>query len=107
MDFLAQSHCLIDDGMPNARQISENHLCTHNNGVVHVQTHHKWKHNTPNSKIFVQSISNDGTYKGYDLDMINFVLKNTHTPIIPCGGCSSFKEFEKIMTCKIDNIDEI
>ena len=54
-------------------------------------------------EIFVQSISNDRTYKGYDLDMINFVLKNTHTPIIPCGGCSSFKEFEKME--KIEGIN--
>jgi len=47
-------------------------------------------------EIFIQSIDNDGTYKGYDLEMIKFVSKNTTVPIIPCGGCSSFDEFNNL-----------
>ncbi len=47
-------------------------------------------------EIFFQSINNDGTYKGYDLELIKFVSKNTTVPIIPCGGCSSFDDFNNL-----------
>ena len=29
-------------------------------------------------------------YKGYDIDLIEFISDNTTIPIIQCGGCSSF-----------------
>tara|TARA_Y100000996_G_C22527469_1_gene645053 strand:- start:737 stop:1480 length:744 start_codon:yes stop_codon:yes gene_type:complete len=47
-------------------------------------------------EIFFQSISNDGTYNGYDVDLIEFVSDNTTIPIIPCGGCSSFENFKDL-----------
>lgn len=47
-------------------------------------------------EIFFQSMSNDGTYMGYDLNLIKYVSENTTIPIIPCGGCSSFKNFEDL-----------
>tara|TARA_B100000575_G_C23100398_1_gene634844 strand:- start:41 stop:781 length:741 start_codon:yes stop_codon:yes gene_type:complete len=53
-------------------------------------------------EIFFQSINNDGTYKGYDLELIKFVSKNTTVPIIPCGGCSSFDDFNNL-----DNIEGV
>lgn len=51
---------------------------------------------------FFQSISNDGTYKGYDLDLVNFISDNTTIPIVPCGGCSSFDDFKDLVS--IDGI---
>jgi len=47
-------------------------------------------------EIFFQSMSNDGTYLGYDLNLIKYVSENTTIPIIPCGGCSSFENFDDL-----------
>jgi len=33
---------------------------------------------------------------GYDLNLIKYVSENTTIPIIPCGGCSSFENFEDL-----------
>ena len=49
-------------------------------------------------EIFFQSIDNDGTYKGYDLELAKFISNNTSVPIIPCGGCSSFENFNDLDT---------
>ena len=47
-------------------------------------------------EIFFQSMSNDGTYMGYDLNLIKYVSENTTIPIVPCGGCSSFENFDDL-----------
>jgi len=47
-------------------------------------------------EIFFQSMDRDGTYKGYDINMIKFVSENTTVPIVPCGGCSSFEDFNQL-----------
>ena len=62
----------------------------------------KYVENQGVGEIFFQSISNDGTYKGYDIDLVKFVSENTTKPIIPCGGCSSFEDFKHLSS--IDGI---
>tara|TARA_B100001109_G_scaffold254018_1_gene252803 strand:+ start:1226 stop:1963 length:738 start_codon:yes stop_codon:yes gene_type:complete len=47
-------------------------------------------------EIFFQSMSNDGTYMGYDLNLVKYVSENTTIPIVPCGGCSSFENFNDL-----------
>ena len=44
-------------------------------------------------EIFLNSIDNDGTMKGYDLDLIEKVSSNATVPVIACGGCSDIDNF--------------
>jgi len=63
----------------------------------------KYVENQGAGEVFFQSISNDGTYKGYDIDLIKYVSEHTTIPIIPCGGCSSFEDFKQLSS--IDGIN--
>lgn len=40
-------------------------------------------------EILINSIDRDGTYKGYDIDLIKEVSANTTLPVIACGGAAS------------------
>jgi cyclase len=40
-------------------------------------------------EILINSIDRDGTYKGYDIDLIKKVSANTTLPVIACGGAAS------------------
>ncbi|MCC7333023.1 MAG: imidazole glycerol phosphate synthase subunit HisF [Flavobacteriales bacterium] len=44
-------------------------------------------------ELFINSIDNDGTYKGYDIELIKIVASVTHLPIVACGGASSVDNF--------------
>lgn len=45
-------------------------------------------------EIFLNSIDRDGTYSGYDLNLVESVSKNLNIPIVICGGASSITDFE-------------
>ncbi len=42
-------------------------------------------------EFFINNITNDGIMKGYDIDLINFINKNTTLPVIACGGAGNFQ----------------
>ena len=42
-------------------------------------------------EFFINDITNDGVMKGYDLDLLNFINKNTTLPVIGCGGAGNFQ----------------
>lgn len=44
-------------------------------------------------EFFINSIDKDGTYSGYDLDLINQLSTQVSTPIVACGGASSIDSF--------------
>lgn len=44
-------------------------------------------------ELLINSIDKDGTYTGYDLDLIESVSKKISIPIIACGGASSIEDF--------------
>lgn len=46
-------------------------------------------------EIFLNSIERDGTYEGYDIEMIEKVNKAVNIPIIACGGAGSSDDFRK------------
>ena len=46
-------------------------------------------------EIILNSIDLDGTYKGYDFDLINKVAGSVEVPVVACGGASSIEDFEK------------
>ena len=46
-------------------------------------------------EIFLNSIDNDGTYGGYDLELIKNISSGLSVPLIACGGAASVNDFNK------------
>ncbi len=52
-------------------------------------------------EIFLNSIEKDGTFTGFDLELIKSVASAVSIPVIACGGASSLKDFyEAVNMCK-------
>lgn len=49
-------------------------------------------------EIFLNSIDRDGTYDGYDINLINQVSTAVSIPVIACGGAASIDDFAKAVT---------
>lgn len=49
-------------------------------------------------EILLNSIERDGTYKGYDLSLINAVSSAINIPVVACGGASEITDFGKAVT---------
>ena len=45
-------------------------------------------------EIILQSIDRDGTYKGYDLDLIESITDKLEIPLIIAGGAGKFQDFK-------------
>jgi cyclase len=46
-------------------------------------------------EILLNSIDRDGTYKGYDIEILSKVAANVSVPVIACGGAGSVDDFKK------------
>jgi len=46
-------------------------------------------------EILLNSIDRDGTYKGYDLPMIEKVARAVSIPVVACGGAADITDFRK------------
>ncbi|MBS1946952.1 MAG: imidazole glycerol phosphate synthase subunit HisF [Bacteroidetes bacterium] len=46
-------------------------------------------------EIFLNNIDRDGTYNGYDLELIHKISSSLSIPLIACGGASSVEDFNK------------
>jgi len=44
-------------------------------------------------EILLTSIDRDGTYQGYDIELIRQVANNVNTPVIASGGASTYEDF--------------
>jgi cyclase len=44
-------------------------------------------------EIFLNNIDRDGTYEGYDLQLIKMLSHGLNIPLIACGGASGMKDF--------------
>jgi imidazole glycerol-phosphate synthase subunit HisF len=44
-------------------------------------------------EVFITSVDNEGTYKGYALDLIENLSDKLEIPVVACGGASSAKDF--------------
>jgi cyclase len=44
-------------------------------------------------EVILQSIARDGTFTGYDLEMIHQVSSAVHIPLVACGGASAIDDF--------------
>ena len=48
-------------------------------------------------EILITSIDQEGTKKGFDLELLNFIKKEKiKTPLIFCGGCGSVEDIKKV-----------
>lgn len=47
-------------------------------------------------EIIINNISHDGTYQGYDLNLLDLVINTANIPISFAGGLSSMKEIKEI-----------
>ena len=48
-------------------------------------------------EILVTSIDQDGTLKGYDLDLIKQVSDNVNIPLVACGGAGSLEDIDDVL----------
>ncbi len=48
-------------------------------------------------EILVTSVDNEGTKKGYDVNLINNVSKAVKVPVIACGGLGDIEDIESIL----------
>jgi cyclase len=46
-------------------------------------------------EIILTSIDKDGTYKGFDIDLIRQVVDSVNIPIVACGGASELSDFKE------------
>ncbi len=44
-------------------------------------------------EIIIQSIDKDGTYEGYDIELIELISKNVSIPVVALGGASKYDDF--------------
>lgn len=49
-------------------------------------------------EIYLMSVDRDGTYKGYDIDLIKKVTSALSIPVIAAGGAGSIEDFEDAIT---------
>ncbi len=45
-------------------------------------------------EIIIQSVDRDGTYLGYDTDLIKLVSENVSIPVVALGGASEYNDFK-------------
>ena len=48
-------------------------------------------------ELMLQSMDNDGTWKGYDYEITNAIEKEIDVPIIACGGCGKIDDLKKVL----------
>lgn len=46
-------------------------------------------------EIFINSIDQDGTFKGYDLELIKMVADAVEVPVVACGGAAGLDDFQQ------------
>ena len=46
-------------------------------------------------EIMLNAIERDGTYKGYDLEMLQTITSSVDIPVIACGGAGSLSDFQQ------------
>ena len=47
-------------------------------------------------EILVNSVDRDGTFEGYDIQLMKMVVESTTLPVIACGGAASMKDFRRV-----------
>lgn len=48
-------------------------------------------------EIFVNAVYKDGTYTGFDLELLKMITAAVNVPLIACGGASKIEDFAKVV----------
>ncbi len=48
-------------------------------------------------ELMLQSVDRDGTWEGYDYEIIENIVNKIDIPIIACGGCGSIEDLKKVL----------
>jgi len=66
-----------------------------NDSILHYV--HYLTHTIGVGELMVNSVDNDGTWEGYDNEIISQILNHVEVPIIACGGCGSVNDLKKVL----------
>jgi cyclase len=56
-------------------------------------------------EIYISSVDRDGTFEGYDIELIKSITKNIKIPVIVNGGAKDISDFSQvIIKCNIDAV---
>jgi cyclase len=58
----------------------------------------EWAHKLEQAgvgEIFINNIDKDGTWDGYDIDIVKEISSKVSVPVIACGGAGNFDDFQK------------
>ena len=47
-------------------------------------------------EIIINSIDRDGTWSGFDVDLIKLISENVTIPVIACGGAGNLSHIEEV-----------
>ncbi len=56
-------------------------------------------------ELIINSIDRDGTYKGYDIELLSRIVKNVDMPVVACGGAGSLEHFAEAV--KISGVSAV
>ncbi len=62
---------------------------------ISLKEHLKFCESSGAGEIFINSIDQDGMMRGYDVNLIDNVVKNCSLPIIACGGAGNFNHMKE------------
>ena len=48
-------------------------------------------------ELMINSVDKDGTWEGYDNEIISQILNHVDVPVIACGGCGSINDLKKVL----------
>ncbi|WP_419765646.1 MAG: AglZ/HisF2 family acetamidino modification protein [Arcobacter sp.] len=60
----------------------------------------EWAKNLENSgvgEILITSIDNEGSWNGYDIELVNSIVSNVQVPVIANGGCGKLNHISEIV----------
>ncbi len=101
------SQCIVVS--MDAKKIGNEHYIFSNRGKVNTKkTAIQWSKEVEErgaGEIFLNSVDKDGTMSGYDLDLINKVVKSVSIPVIACGGAGKVQDI--IDAVKIGGADAV
>ena len=87
----------------DARQCSANNNkydlysnCGMKKEKISLSDHLKYCENSGAGEIFINSIDQDGMMSGYDINLIDKIVKNCNLPVIACGGAGNFNHMREV-----------
>lgn len=98
---------VIDVASKSTKQLPSNAITT-KNGTVHHNVNatdfvKKFK-GLGIGEIIINSIGRDGSYQGYDIELMNEIRKITQTPLVALGGAGSINDINSLFK-RTKNID--